>query len=282
VKFLLWQFFAYALASMAAGALLASIWARSTRSALQRAFERARRTVEAERAANARIRKDRAADQLLVAEANDLATKLSEVRSALALVEADMAASQMNRAEAERSRLIAETQLMNERGFLVRAKRAEAEVLQIRDERDRLQSDLESLRSTVNGDLSRLTNERDALQEELAHISELHDSLVVSDQTERTQALLRAEEAESMLRARDAEYERLFAEFEALQASVVMSPASTRGALHATAVIPNTPNTVPVTIDLRSEVAVIEFAEYEPADESTTDSVSASSRARPT
>jgi hypothetical protein len=267
VKFLLWQFFAYALASMAAGALLATIWARSTRSALQRAFDRARRTIDAERAANARIRKERAADHLLVAEANDLATKLSEVRSALALVEADMAASQMNRTEAERARLIAETQLINERGFLVRAKRAEAELLQIRDERNRLQSDLESLRGRVDADLQRLTTERNALQEELAHVAEVHDALVVSDQTERTRALLRAEEAESMLRARDAEYERLLAEFEALRTSVHTPPTTSPAA---------------VTIDLRSDVAVVDLSTAdEPLTESAAGSVPAPSLAGP-
>jgi hypothetical protein len=163
VKFLLWQFFFYALAAMLVGAALASVWARSTRAGLKRAYERSQRAVHAERETNARLRKERASESLLLGEAHELTQKLAELRSAISLVEADLQANQLGRDEAERSRSIAEEQLVSERGFQVRARRAESELSRIRAELQSTQDELARFRTDTSNRLAHAEQERDRI-----------------------------------------------------------------------------------------------------------------------
>jgi hypothetical protein len=215
VKFLLWQFFLYALAAMLVGAGLATVWARSTRAGLKRAFDRAQRAVTSERETNARLRKERASDALLLGEAHELANKLAEVRGAISLVDADLQANQIGRDEAERGRSVAEDQLVVERGFQIRAKRAEAELSSVRNELSDARTGLESLRAELLGRLEESERQRNTAAAAYESLLALHDQLVVQNQSSYTEAILRAEEAESLVVVRDAELERLIHELAA-------------------------------------------------------------------
>jgi hypothetical protein len=226
VKFLLWQFFFYALAAMLFGMVLATVWARSTRAGLKRAFDRAQRALTAERETNARLRRERASDALLLGEAHELANKLAELRGTISLVDADLQANQMGRDEAERSRSVAEGQLVAERGFHVRAKRAESELGRVRNELHGVQADMATLRAETLRRLAEVERERDSVAMMHQSLQAIHDECVVTNQGRYTEALLRAEEAESLVTVRDAELERVTQELAAVVRRQVVDPPS--------------------------------------------------------
>ncbi len=249
MKFLLWQFLVYALVSMAVGAALATVWARSTRSALERAFDRARRTAEAASATATRLRQERLADLALVQESQELASSLAQLRSALRLLEAEIQSNDMARVEADRARQEAETQLARERGSAARLEVVEGEVVSLTTQLEQARLQIRGLRAQGAGQVSALRNERDTLREALSRLQKSHDQLVVSEQSRETVALLRAEEAENLLRIRQAEDERRKYE-EAPSPVAVRPPASSAASSNQT----DAPQPI---LDLRSEPNVV-------------------------
>jgi hypothetical protein len=254
VKFLLWQFFFYALAAMFIGMVLASVWARSTRAGLKRAFERAQRALTAERETNARLRRERASDALLLGEAHELANKLAELRGTISLVDADLQANQMGRDEAERSRSRAEEQLGAERGFQVRAKRAEAELSRVRNELQVVQGELATVRAEMLGRLAELERDRDSVAMMHRSLQAIHDEFLVTNQSSYTEALLRAEEAESLVTVRDAELERITQEFAAVVAVVRRQGNDSSGPSSL-----SSPVEIPKVVDLEASPSVIDL-----------------------
>ncbi len=228
MKFLLWQFFVYALVSMAVGVALATVWARSTRAALQRAFVRAQRIAETESATVARLRLERASDAALAEESRELATKLVDLRSALRLLEVEIQANEVVRAEAERARLAAEQRLSEERGYASRAQVAEMEAARLRSELDLAVSQTRQLRAQTAGHIAALQIERDTVRDALQRLQKSHDHLVVSDRARETVALLRAERAETLLSVRSAEQDRLLRELAMLRATIPQSAVPLR------------------------------------------------------
>ena len=254
MKFLLWQFLVYALVSMAVGVALATVWARSTRSALERAFDRARRTGEAESATATRLRQERADDLALVQESQELASNLAQLRSALRLLEAEVQSNDMARLEADRARQEADAQLARERGAAARLEVVDGEVVSLAAELERARLAIRELRAQGAGQVNALRNERDTLREALTRLQKSHDRLVVSEQSRETVALLRAEEAETLLRLRQAEDVRRKHE------EVPTPPEAARPASSSTvsSTVSSNQTEVPQPIlDLRSEPGVV-------------------------
>jgi hypothetical protein len=195
VKFLLFQFALYAFVAMVVGALLALVWARVTSQALRRALDRTQQALGQESESNVRLRASRMADQKLIGEATDLASKLLELRSALALVEADVRANQMARADAERSRDLALSKLDIERGSASRVARLTDELSLRVAERNEIRESLELSQREASAMLRTVQTENEHLRATLTHLSKTHDALVVASQEALTAAEMRAEDA---------------------------------------------------------------------------------------
>ncbi len=215
---------------------------------------------------NARLRKERASDALLLGEAHELANKLAELRGTISLVDADLQANQLGRDEAERGRSLAEGQLVAERGFQVRAKRAENELTSVRNELTGARTALETMRAELLARLEESEQNRNAATAAYQSLLVVHDQLVVQSQSSYTDALLRAEEAESLVVVRNAELERLTLEL----AAIVRRSGPVAPTLAAPTPAPNEAVLEPlsVVIDLRNatETAAVTAVDVDAAD----------------
>jgi hypothetical protein len=195
VKFLLWQFAAYAGAAMAIGFALGIAWATSTRRALTRHLERVERTLESTETQLRRVREQRSRDDVAIRESRELSSKLVELHASLALVEADVRANQIGRVEAERMRDEAVLAADRYRAEAAVARQTEFELARAREKLAAAHAALEAERAATMRAVSDAEARAARLTGELAALRRAHDERVVAHQRELSAALVDAEQA---------------------------------------------------------------------------------------
>jgi cell division protein FtsL len=209
VKFLLWQLSIYALAAAVVGCALGVVWVRSTTRLLRRHAEHLARSLDAAEVRIRRLTEERTRTSETLADAKQLGAKLLELHGVLALVEADVRANQLSRAEAERGRDEATASSDRYRAEAARVRQAEFDVSRLKSQLAEARATLADQRVEAQGSVAGAAAKTQRLEESLARLRRAHDAGVVAHQTALSGALIAGEEARALNLTLAAEVARL-------------------------------------------------------------------------
>ena len=211
VKYLLWQFSAYAAVALVVGGVLgrrSMAWrvARAEREQQRAAFELSSLTMKASSLLEASGR-----ERASIVDANArLAEELRTAREAQARVQADLKDAENIRAQAEASRRAVGQHVAATSGSRSLAD-AEAELERVRRELARRKTDDARSAEDAAGALAQAEIRARGAEDAHRELSRVHAAAVRSAQMELTRAFVRAEQAEAALASREASRSRVWA-----------------------------------------------------------------------
>ena len=179
---------------MLVGAVLGSVWSRSTYRLLRRHSERLERSMHGAHATISRLSEQRARDQTLLSDATGLAGRLTELHSALALVEADVRANQIGKEEAERARDDAVAKAQRDRSDAARVRQVDFDVARLRSQLAELRTTHQSLQLQTQQSVAEAEVYVTSTRGTLMRLQSVHDASVVAHQTELSRLKMLVEE----------------------------------------------------------------------------------------
>jgi chromosome segregation ATPase len=196
VKFLLWQFAAYALAAFLLGLAMAYLWSRPQAARLSRKLRSQSAHVVALQSEIVALQAAAQRDRNIVAAIAPLTEQLSVARGALTLVEAELEASALNHAM-----LTSKTVDLSERAarheiLAGEAERAQSEALRTRIALDSAIAEHVASRAVADQALADALARAQSAESSLANLRRTHERLVVDSRRELTELAMRAERAE--------------------------------------------------------------------------------------
>ena len=264
MKFLLWQFAPYAAMAMLVGAVLGSLWSRSTYRLLRRHSERLERSMHGAHATISRLSEQRAKDETLLSDATGLAGRLTELHAALALVEADVCANQIGREEAERARNEAVANSLRDRSDAARVRQVDFDVARLRSQLAELRVTHQSLQHETRQSVAEAEAQVASVQGTLVRLQSVHDSSVVRHQTELSRLKMLVEEVTVDRRRIAAELRRAEARARAAERAIdTLSQSGVAEAIRASSLNVIDLRTSPS--DLSEELVVADVTQLEEA-----------------
>jgi hypothetical protein len=196
VKFLLWQFAAYALAAFVLGLAMAHLWwrpraARSSRKLNSQLAHNIALQAEIVDLHNAAQR-----DRNIVAAIAPLTEQLSAARSALTLVEAEREASSLHQTMLTNKTVELSERAARHESLAVDTERAQAEALRTRIALDSAIAEHTAARAISEQALADALTRAQSAESSLANLRKTHERLVVDSRRELTELTLRVEQAE--------------------------------------------------------------------------------------
>jgi hypothetical protein len=196
VKFLVWQFAAYALCAFGLGVLAVALWLRPERLRQRATDARLRARLVEGRAAAEAVRDERDALLRRVDELSARAAELDDLKRATALLGADRdAAARRERRAVERVAEL-ESLLSTGREADAASHSLRAELSVLREELDRRLASHHREREVLIAARTDAVVRADRLESELMARAQRHDTYVVAAQQERTELMLRIERLE--------------------------------------------------------------------------------------
>jgi predicted XRE-type DNA-binding protein len=196
VKFLLWQFAAYALAAFVLGLAMAHLWwrpraARSSRKLNSQLAHNVALQAEIVDLHNAAQR-----DRNIVAAIAPLTEQLSAARSALTLVEAEREASALHQTMLTNKTVELSERAARHESLAVDTERAQAEALRTRIALDSAIAEHTAARAMSEQALADALARAQSAESSLANLRKTHERLVVDSRRELTELTMRVEQAE--------------------------------------------------------------------------------------
>jgi hypothetical protein len=196
VKFLLWQFAAYALAAFVLGLAMAHLWWRPRAARCSRKLNSQLANVAALQAEIVDLQNAAQRDRNIVAAIAPLTDQLSAARSALTMVEAEREASALHQAMlADKTVALSERAARNE-SLAADTQRAQAEALRTRIALDSAIAEHTASRSVAEQALADALARAQSAESSLSSLRKTHERLVVESRRELTELTLRIEQAE--------------------------------------------------------------------------------------
>jgi hypothetical protein len=196
VKFLLWQFAAYALAAFVLGVAMAHLWwrpraARSLRKLNSQLAHNVSLQVEIVDLQNAAQR-----DRNIVAAIAPLTDQLSAARSALTMVEAEREASALHQTMLTNKTVELSERAARHESLAIDTERAQAEALRTRIALDSAIAEHTAARAISEQALAEALARAHSAESSLANLRKTHERLVVDSRRELTELTMRVEQAE--------------------------------------------------------------------------------------
>jgi predicted XRE-type DNA-binding protein len=196
VKFLLWQFAAYALAAFVLGVAMAHLWwrpraARSLRKLNSQLAHNVSLQAEIVDLQNAAQR-----DRNIVAAIAPLTDQLSAARSALTMVEAEREASALHQTMLTNKTVELSERAARHESLAIDTERAQAEALRTRIALDSAIAEHTAARAISERALAEALARAQSAESSLANLRKTHERLVVDSRRELTELTMRVEQAE--------------------------------------------------------------------------------------
>jgi hypothetical protein len=196
VKFLLWQFAAYALAAFVLGLAMAHLWwrPRAARSSRKLNSQLARNV--ALQAEIADLQNAAQRDRNIVEAIAPLTDQLSAARSALTLFEAEREASTLHQTMLTKKTIELSERAARHESLAIDTERAQAEALRTRIALDSAIAEHTTVRATSEQALADALARAQSAESSLANLRKTHERLVVDSRRELTELTMRIEQAE--------------------------------------------------------------------------------------
>lgn len=198
VKFLLWQFAAYALAAFVLGFVVAYLWSRPQAARLSRKLTSQFAHIGALQSEIVDLKTAARRDKNIVAAIVPLTEQLSAARSALTLVEAELEASVMHHAMLTNKTVDLSERASRHENLAGEAERAQGEALRTRVALDSAIAEHTANRANSEQALADALARAQSAESSLANLRRTHERLVVDSRREMTELTVRAERAEKV------------------------------------------------------------------------------------
>lgn len=196
MKFLLWQFAAYALAAFLLGFAVASLWWRPLAARLARKLGSQTGQIAAMHREIVDLQASVQHDRNIVAAMAPLTEQLSVARSALTLVEAELEASALRHAMLSNKAKDLTKRADRHEALAGDAERAQGEALRTRVALDQAIADHALNRTANEQALAEALARAHNAESSLANLRRTHERLVVDSRRELTEITIRAEQSE--------------------------------------------------------------------------------------
>ena len=196
MKFLLWQFAAYALAAFVLGLAVAYLWSRPHAARLSRKLSFQQAHVAALQAQIGELQTSAQRHQNIVAAVGPLTEQLSAARSALTLVEAELEASVLHHTMLTNRTVELSERATRHESLAGEAERAQSDALRTRVALDSAISEHVVSRAVSEQALADALARAQSAESSLTNLRKTHERLVVDSRRELTELTLRVEQGE--------------------------------------------------------------------------------------